>query len=311
MEIKKAPIIIEKVVPNPIKTRRRKYILEQPQQSFNQSIPIQQQTDGNYIPFSDTYQINERGEKITSEGNRIVFMDVIQPNVINDNIEPKPHLTPKSRRKHSRHVPVIDLRSVESLLRDKKSQQRRKSRDHKEENLEDPHLSTSDMLEIVEGYFEDYRGRKLKLNGHDAQTMLDHLESSNKKLHRRTSHSNEKTHRHHRRNHSTLTAGPGVNYVERPSIQPPPEPAAIEPPPQPVLSVSNTAQVDEYVSNIYGTPEKTSQPSSAINHQETPSSNNTDPMAVTNPNYISAFRYMQSSVNPLLLREYRNVFNGI
>ena len=31
----------------------------------------------------------------------------------------------------------------------------------------------------------------------------------------------------------------------------------------------------------------------------------------TIPDYMSPFRYMQSNINPLLLRDYHNAFNGI
>ncbi len=300
MKMNKVPIIIEKILPNPMIIKPPKYILEQPQQLFNHSFPIQQIND-NYIPFSDTYQINERGEKITKEGNRILFMDVIQPDKINNQLEPTPYITPRRHRKRSKHVPILDLRSIENLLQDKKSKQHRKP-------IDNHHLSTSDMLEVVEGYFEDYKGRKLKLNGDDAQIMLDHFESSNKKEHRRRrSNSNNKTHRHRHRSHSTFAGGPSINYVERSAIRPSSQPKFIEQEQQPIPSVSNNEQVNEYVSNLY----RTSQPSSPINHHESQPANNTDMTTVVDQDYMSPFRYMQSSVNPLLLREYRNALNRI
>jgi hypothetical protein len=309
MEMKKAPIIIEKVVPNPMITTHQKYSLEQPEQSFN---PIQQ-TDDNYSLFSDTYQINERGEKITKEGNRIVFMDVIQPDTINNNTtstttELQPYKPPRSHRKRSKHIPVIDLRSVENLLKKSKSKSHRKNDDNDEIPFENDHLSTSDMLEIVEGYFEDYKGRKLKLDSDDAQAILAHFESSHQTKHRQTSNPNNHHHHHRRRTHSTLTAGPGVNYVERPSIRP----KSIESQQQPIPSVLNNEQVGQYVSNIYGTPKNPSQPSSPISpHEPEPSNDVNQLTTATNLEYISPFRYMQSSMNPLLLREYRNNFQGI
>ncbi len=311
MGTKKLPIIIEKVVPNPMITRPPQYLLEQSDQSFNPFIPIQQ-SDNNCIPFSETYQINEHGEKITQDGNRILFMDVIQPNMIDNKLETKSYITPKSRRKRSKHIPIIDLRSVENLLQEKKFKQREKSIDKHEKNFEDNHLSTSDMLEVVESYFEDYQGRKSKLNNDDAQTMLEHFQGSHKKEHRRTKSPDNITHHRRRRKRSTLTAGPSVNYVERPAIRAPSQPKSIEPEQQSISTVLNNEQVDEYVSNVYGTPEKTSRPSSPINHQESQqSSTNTNKNIAIQQDYLSPFRYMQSSVNPLLFREYRNAFYGI
>jgi hypothetical protein len=252
-------------------TRPPQYILEQ-----------SQQPDDNSIPYSDIYQVNERGEKITQEGNRILFMDVIQPDIINNKHESKPS---KTHRKRSKHIPMIDLRTFENLLQDKQSKQH-------EKNINNQDLSTSDMLEIVEGYFEDYKGRKLKLNGDDAQKILDHFEASHKKQHRQTSNSNNKTHRR-RRSHSTLTTGPSVNYVERSAIKPP----SIE---QEQQSISS----NEYVSNTYGT-------SSSPSHYDSQPSDDTNNIPGIEQDYISPFRYMQSSVNPILFREYRHAFNGI
>lgn len=202
----KPPIIIEKVLPNS---------MPRPQYTFDQSQHIVADDD-------DTYPINEQSEKMSKEGNRIVYMDVIRSS---DNQPIKPH------RKRSKKVPVLDLRSLENLFH---------------------HSHDPNDLEIIEGYFEDSRGRKIKLDGNDAQTILEHLETSD-------------------RHHSTITSGPDINYVERPSQFP-----SIEAPPS------------------------TSNPQPEV---EQPPTNPED-----NPDFISPFRYMQSSVNPLLLREYRHLF---
>lgn len=298
MRIKKAPIIIEKVVSNPLLTKPRQYAIEQPaQQLYNHPMPIQQ-PDEDYSSFSDSYQINERGEKITNEGNRILFMDVIQPTVVTNKLESKPYKAPKLHRKRSNHIPILDLRSVENLFQEKQSKYHRKNK------LEKKHqnLSTSDMLEIVEGYFEDYKGRKLKLNGDDAQTMLEHFESSNPEEHQEIKTSERKTRR--RRSHSKLVAGPSLSYVERSAILLP----SIEAEQETVVIESNNEEANEYVSNIYGSTEKISRSPSPIIQQESQPS--TDPNTTT-PDYLSPFRYMQSSVNPLLFREYRNAFNGV
>ena len=281
----KAPIIIEKVVPNPmiaLPQTSPQYASEQPQQSLISPNP-DQQTNVNYIPYSNTYQVNEHGEKITQEGNRIVFMDVVQPNINNNKNEAEQYITPTPRshshrrRRRSKHIPVIDLRSIENFINKEKSKQRQKD----DNDSEDHYLSTADVLELVEEYFDDYKGKKIELNGDDADIMLQHIEASSKKIkHRRSKNSHNEA---RRGGHSLLTSGPSVNYVERPPIISPP--------------VFNSDPVNEYVTKMYGTSEKTE-------HETQPPVNNDE----ANQNYMSPFRYMQSSVNPLLLREYRNAY---
>ena len=292
INIQKAPIIIEKVVPNPMITMGQRYSIEQPEQ-----------TDDDYSPsFSNTYQINEQGEKITKEGNRIVYMDVVQPNTTNNNnndiAEIQPYETPRSRRRRSKQIPVIDIRSIEGLRRRSKSKPARRIADIDAIPSDNDHLSTSDMLEIVEGYFEDYKGRKLKLDGNDAQALLDHFELSYETKQRRRSSTN--THHHHRRRrtHSTLTSGPGVNYVERASIrQSSIEPLA-EQQQQLTQLVANNGQINQI------------EPAVTIPHESEPSNVVNQPTTVTNTEFMSPFRYMQSSINPILFRDYLHVFPG-
>lgn len=200
----KPPIIIEKILPNTLLSPRSPYALDQPHEILD----------------DEPYSINEHGERISREGNRLVYMDVIRPL---DSQSTKIH------RKRSKKVPVLDLRSLENLFHQSEHHQR---------------SSDSNHLEIVEGYFEDAHGRKMKLNGNDAQTVLERFETSN---------------RHHS---STITSGPDINYVERPSQLPSIE-APVE---QPTIKPEDM------------------------------------------PDIMSPFRYMQSSVNPLLLREYRHLF---
>jgi hypothetical protein len=292
-----APIIIEKVVPNTMMTIPQaspQYVLEQPQQSFNPPAPLQQK-NVNYAPYSSNYEINEHGEKITPGGNRIVYMDVVQPNKTKEEHYITPTPRSRSHRRRSKHIPVIDLKSVENFIKIEKSKQRKKQKD--DNDSEDNYLSTSDVLELVEGYFDDYKSKKVELNSDDAQAMLNHIATSPKKTkHRRSKSSYNNTHRESR---SILTSGPTVNYVERPSI--------VSPFQQPNIPVLNTDQVNEYVANIYGTSEKTFE-SNESEHNNTEQFNNN---AGVNENFPAAFRYMQSSVNPMLLREYRNAFTGI
>ncbi len=337
-----APIIIEKVVPNPIMTIPQNYPTYRMQsfnssipmqQSFNSSIPIQQsfnppipiqQTTVNYAPYSDNYHINERGEKITSEGNRIIYMDVIQPNTIIPNFQPPPYTTQPpsyttqpppyttqpppyttqsvrsySHRRRSKHIPIINLQSIENLFNEKKSKQRQTNIYDNEKNLSEQQLTTSDMLEIVEGYFEDYKGRRIQLDGHDAQAMLGHLEPSSKKDHRRPDSVNKKTHRR-RRSYSTINIASSINYVEKSVIKSPSQHSSIH-----KQAEYNNEQANDYVSGVYGTSRSITTPT---NHQETQRVNT---VALSDQDFISPFRYMQSSMNPLLLREYRNTFSGV
>ncbi|CAF1241556.1 unnamed protein product [Rotaria sordida] len=326
MEIKRlqqAPIVIEKVLPNPMimmPEKRSKYILEQSQESFDYSTPIQQEIHIDYIPIGDAYQINRRGEKITKEGNRIMFTDVIQPNLTTtNNIEsksntpPKSDITPKARshRRRTTQIPVIDLQYIQNLCNERKFKQRQTSIDSDEKPIDDYHLTTSDMLEIVEEYFEDYKGREIKLNNRDTPTMLNHLELLNKNEHQEENNSINKTYHHHRRqNHSKLISDPSLNYVERSSIKLRSKQTLTD-------SKRSNPHIlnNEHVSNIYGTSKKKSRSikSSTLStkHHESQISNDTNTVDITNSDYISPFRYAQSTINPLLLREYRKTFNGI
>ncbi|CAF1215279.1 unnamed protein product [Rotaria sp. Silwood1] len=338
IEIKRsqqAPIVIEKVIPNPMITfskKRPRYILEQPQELFDYSISTNE-TDVDTISVSDSYQVNERGEKYTKEGNRILFMDVIQPKLTNNKTEPLSYITPKSNKistsnitqkpyiipkNHSRshrrrttHIPVIDLKSIHSLINQKKYEQRQTSIDSDENQSDHYNLTTSDMLEIVEEYFEDHRGRKLKINNHNTQTTLDHLESVSENDYHDENRSNNKSHRRRRRqSYSTLISGPSLNYVERPSVRSTSKKTLIESKKSHPSVLNN-----EHVSNNYGTSGKISQtiksPTLSTKPDATQISNNPKTSDIINQDFISPFRYMQSSVNPLLLREYRKAFNAI
>lgn len=316
-----APIIIEKVVPNaavPMPTLGPPaYIIQRPlpQQPILHPPPIAQSPAASVVPpYSESYQINERGEKITADGNRIVYMDVIQPNMVNQTLGPTSIVTQPApptrshRRRRPKQVPVVDLQTIEQFFNEKHHRQRRASAKSDHASAGERLLSTSDMLDIVEGYFEDYKGRKIKLNGHDAQEMLNRLETSGKSDRRASESSSHKAHRHRRENHSTINAGPSLNYVERSMIQTPSQHAQT---PQPPTFIND--KVNEYVSNIYGSSERSapSVRSSSSHRQQPDPSANPAPAATDAQAFISPFRYMQSSVNPLLLREYRQAFGGV
>jgi len=116
------------------------------------------------------------------------------------------HLLPR-RKKSSKHIPMIDLRKIEDQ---------------------------SDILDIIDGYFEDAKGQKLQFDGHDAQALIEELELLTTK-----------------KKKSEIKSPRTISYVERP-------------PP------NNEQNADE-----------------------------------NNANYISMFRYMQSSVNPQFFHQYQ------
>ncbi|CAF0908867.1 unnamed protein product [Rotaria sp. Silwood1] len=323
-ETKKAPIIIEKVIPkltssipilNPIL----------PQQPLNIPNPVQEPITNSLsqteLP-SFSYRINEHGEKITKEGNRILFMDVVQLETNKNQINTQSYQSSTSRSRSrpqrlSKQVPTIDNKRYQRLYDENKSKTQRyryiddKPQDHSNNTKR---LTTPNTFEIVDGYFEDRNGRQIKLNNHQAQLMLNHFESSNikkqeRKINTISSINSSKHQAHHRRSKSTITTGPSVNYVERPSI---PSSSSTykssivkqKPPTPPVLTHE---KLNELVSNIYGTTRSVKPNSSSINHQERNSSISTT-TTVINPTYISAFRYMKSSVNPKFLQEYRDAY---
>jgi hypothetical protein len=72
---------------------------------------------------------------------------------------------------------------------------------------------------------------------------------------------------------------------------------------------NSNEQVNEYTSNIYGSSEQPSQSSPSTSHEIQPS-NDPNTTAAIDDDYISPFRYMQSSINPVLFREYRHIFTG-
>ncbi|CAF2077689.1 unnamed protein product [Rotaria magnacalcarata] len=295
------------------------YVFQQPQQVFNPSVPIQE-PDTDYASMYDGYYINERGEKITREGNRILYMDVIQANATDNDLVPKSNEASKVPRRHRRrhrrrfnHVPVLDAQAVESIINEKKAkQQRRKTTD-----ADEKYLTTSDMLEMVDEYFGEYKGKKHKSKNHPVQTKLDHLELSNIQEYQESNSSNNKTYHRRRRSHATLTSGPSITYVERP---PPMKHASeqtwIEHQQQSNFPPLNNEQVNEYVTNIYGTSKHELQsvksPAPSTNNREAQAfQTNTHPVTPTNEEFISPFRYMQSSVNPLLIREYHKALRGV
>jgi hypothetical protein len=318
------PIIIEKVAPKSISSipvLNRKL----PQQALNSS-DSSPKTNINYISSSDfpsfSYEINERGEKITKEGNRIVFMDVVRPTKAKKPTEPPTYVPLKSRsRPHrqrpSKHIPVVDIQSVEKIFKEKKSKIQRRAtlttNKHSEDYLNDTKdLTTVDMFEILDGYYEDHDGHKIKLSNHEAQSLLDQLESSDKKKPQRknsvmSSTDSSKSEIRHRHTRPIFTIAPSVHYGERPSIpslsQSQTSSARKQKPPAPLVLTDD--KLHEYVSNIYGTARSAKSSSSSDNHEERKPLNET---AVIEVGYASALRYMRSSLNSNFLRQQHHAY---
>ena len=323
---KKPPIIIEKILPKSIPSIP----------ILNPKLPKQlsehsnstQEVNLNYIPVSNdssiSYRINERGEKITKEGNRIIFMDVVRPN-LNKNQTDLQSYTPsisKSRshgkRSSKKHLPIYDVESIQRLYNEKKSKNQQQTNLNTTENVNNDSdhtkpTSTPDSLEITGGFFEDSHGHKTKLNQFEVQSILDHFESSSKIKQQRinsiiSSTSSSKSGSHNRRSHSkTTTTISSINREEDPSIT---TVSQIQGIPikkltSPTLSILTNDKLHEYVKNIYGTPQSIKSSSSSTRQESIKS---LDKTAVMNTAYVSAFRYMQSSINPNLIREYRNAY---
>ena len=314
---KKPPIIIEKVVPKPISSIP---ILNPklPQPLFDIPAPIPE-SHTNYHTSSDlasiSYEINERGEKITKEGNRIVFMDVVPMNRSKKPIDLQSSSStrvPRShRQKSTRPIPIINVQSIEKLFHEKNSPNQRRSttktgtRPNEQHQITN-HLTTADQFEIVEQYFEGSRRNK----SHSTETTIDSILSSNnqgRKPSLKSSTNSSKSEKHHRRSQSTLITGPSINYVERPVVSSLThnQISTLVPQKAPTPPVINANKLQEYIADIYGTARSIQSSSSGTTHQDIRSVNNS---AVTNATYISAFRYMQSSVNRDLFQEYRNAY---
>jgi hypothetical protein len=281
-KIKKGPIIIEKVVPKPMLS----IPILNPKLSPQSSDPIQESHVDCTQPAdssSISYQINEHGEKITKEGNRIVFMDVVQMNTNQQPIDLQPckSSTPRIRsyrHRTSKKIPMIDMRSIERSFNEKNSKNQQRLSLNPDNQ---PHIPTPDPIEST-----DKKTQQRK------NSLISSTHSSKNENHR---------------SHSTITAGPSINYVER-SFIPPLSPKQIISPIQqnsPIPPVLTNQKINEYISDIYGTARSIKSTSSSTTHQGNKSLNNT---TVVNPMYVSAFRYMQSSMNRNLLEEYRNAY---
>jgi hypothetical protein len=308
-KIRKTPIIIEKLVPKPVLSIP---ILNPklPEQLLNRSNSIEE-SNINYVPSSDysnfSYRINEYGEKISNDGNRILFMDVVQMNPNNNQIDSQSYIPPIShsrshrQRSSKKHIPIINIESIERLFNEKNS----KNQQHTNINIDNKskdQLNHTNHLDTIDQYVEDYNG---------SQTTTQSESSSIKKSQRKSSTisstTSSKSETRHRHNHSVLTVGPSVNYVERPLISSLNQSDVSSQIKQnsPIPQILTSEKLNEYLSNIYGTARSINSNSSSSTHQDIRSLDNT---AGTNANYLSAFRYVRSSVNRNVFEDYRNAY---
>jgi hypothetical protein len=311
---KKTPIIIEKIVPKPVLSIP---ILNPklPQQSLD-LFDSEQESNMNYNPSSDfssiPYHINERGEKITKEGNRIVFMDVVQMNTNQNPIDLQSYRSATAHSKRQRaakHIPILDIQSIERLFNETNSKNQQRTSINIDNKSKDPpnhinHSTATDKLEIIDRYLEDYQGNNIKSTEHPVQSESSSIKNQRRKSSIISSTNNSKTETHPRRSHSSLMTSPPINYVERPLV-----PSSAENPVStiikqnsPTAPVLTNEKLHRYISDIYGIPRSIQSASSSGTHQEIKSSNN------SNPGYLSAFRYMQSSMNRNAFQEYPNAY---
>ena len=173
---KKRPIIIEKVLPKSAVSIPILYPKLPPSTSNSPNSNEEILLDS-HQPFDSTsisYEINDRGEKITKQGNRIVFMDVVRMNTDPKAIESPSYQSSTSRRRHRSHrhpvskqIPIIDLQSIERLFNEKDSTNPPRASittEHraKEQTQYTHHSTTPAQFEIIEQYFEDYQGNKIQ-----------------------------------------------------------------------------------------------------------------------------------------------------
>jgi len=143
------------------------------------------------------------------------------------------------------------------------------------------------------------------------QTRTQSESSSTKKSQRKSSTisstNSSKSETRHRHNHSVLTVGPSVNYVERPLVSSLTQNDVSSQIKQnsPTPQILTSEKLNEYLSNIYGIARSVQSTSSSTTHQDIKS---LDRAAVANATYISAFRYVRSSMNRNLFEEYRNAY---
>ena len=275
-----APIIIEKKVPalpvlDPIIPRARPRRKERRRRALETNVDYVPSTD----PFTVPYQINERGEKITKDGNRLVFMDVVRPTLNPQHPELPVYAATKSTRRRSTHIPILDLKSVEELFAEKKKSSRRRQSVHLDES-EKRSLTTTDLFRAI-----------------DQHSVLSSLSTT-----KRSSH-----------DPSPAARQPSISSRSHRSDKS--APSLVEKKVYPTPPALTNEQLNQYVSNIYGAAGSVRSSSRSTSHRPVSASISSSMRSVSqtpiapspaavHPSYMANFRYIQSSVNPHLLREY-------
>ena len=285
-----APIIIEKKIPalpvlNPILPEPRSIPPPHRHRRPKSHLPSY---EGNvdYIPSSDpfsiAYQINERGEKITQDGNRLVFMDVVRPTLNNNKpYESNVYSVPRKKLHHRRstHIPVLDLKSIEEMF-EKKGARRRQSIHLDEQTIDPAHsekrsLTTTDLFRSID---------------EDRGSVLSSLSTSKKSI----------------QSSPSSAIGHRVSISSRSHRSDKSIPSLIEKKVYPSPPVLTDEQLNRYVSTIYGVAGSIRSSSRSTSHRQVSASSTSSMKSplVQSP-FMSNFRYMQSSINSNLMREYR------
>ncbi|CAF0904645.1 unnamed protein product [Adineta ricciae] len=330
---RRKPIIIEKVLPKPVPctsgvNMRSSEQPEDPSRSHPKSELV-------YIPSSDTscfsYDVNEYGEKITKEGNRIIFMDVVRPSKKINFADPPSYIPvtpdkPRRRRrpKSARHIPVIDLQQLDKLINEQQSKAQRRASLQSEHTVshdlhQENYLATPDMLDILNKFFGLNFESRFYSNDKEIQTTIDYvtLHGQKEQEQKRKSSSKSSTassksgiRLHH--NRSTITPATrehSIHSLQEQLTIPSPLHSQLssinkqKSPPAP--SILTDQKLDQYISDIYGTPDSTNSITSSSHHPEQQVANQA---AVLNAGYISAFRYMQSSMNANYLNSFHHAY---
>lgn len=318
------PIIIEKVLPNPIAAipilhpQLPVHVVDPPVS------PPQPESQVDYQLQSDStsirYEINDRGEKITKDGNRIVFMDVVQLNTNLPPIESYPRQKSASRPRSHRHrtpkqIPILDMRTIEELFHEKTSKKHRRTKtstDHfpNEPSKSNKHLTIPEQSEVLDRYLSDHHQHSSKSSHRTTSSDRAKQRSQGKRSITSSTHSSRSKTRHHQ-TYPSITTGQPINYVERPV--PPSNPissAATTQQNSPFRPILTDAKLTEYISNIYGATRSihSTSPSTSTTTNRRTDPSSIDRTAVENPTYISAFRTMQNNFNRNILDEYRHAY---
>lgn len=322
---RKTPIIIEKVVP----TVPKSIPILNPLPTLQSLDIANTEHEKNPAPRSQShaslgsYRINERGEKITKEGNRIIYMDVVRANMTTDKIDP--HVTEslksrsRSRRKHqSKEIPVIDIQQIQQFIDEKITEKQRipaisTNAASVSSTIDIIPLTKKDVSILIDQHINKYiENKPNNLNNQDTQLPKEGSQISIKhKLQRKLSTVStiysSKHEIRQRRSHSVRTDNSAIDHVEHASLASASlsQTSSIPKPKSRTPSIITSEKLDEYVANIYGTRSARSDTVSSKVSQEVQQP--ATPKA-PQPEFISPFRYMTSSVNPSIMLEFHKAY---